>query len=204
MLQNRVDPFGNIIKTSARGGWMGNRGLLHDAGQVLVRQYRSKAWITCLLQFRGIRRKVMTPGLYTELFFWDEATAFAAGHRPCAECRRQDFLRFKMAWLAGNPQYGFDAKVHIAEIDEVIHRERIDMDGLKVIHAESPAVLPDGVFIVYKDTPCLVDRGGFRPWSPGGYGEPVEIPSASMVSVLTPASVVNALRAGYLPQLNLV
>src|ERR1700730_14192737 len=101
-LQNRVDPFGRLIRTTARGAWMGNRGLIHNEYQQIVRTFRLKAWITCRLEFKGWYRKVMSPNRYTELFFLDEATAFSAGHRPCAECRREDFNRFKAAWLQGN------------------------------------------------------------------------------------------------------
>src|SRR5580704_4179598 len=98
-LQNRVDPFGNLIRTAARGTMMGNRGgVLHDAGQEIVRDYKSRRWITCLLEFRERRRVVMSPNRYTELFFLDEAVAFAAGHRPCAECRRERYDSFKAAW----------------------------------------------------------------------------------------------------------
>ena len=103
MLQNRVDPFGNLIKTPARGSWLGNRGIIHNHNQEVVRPFKLKAWITCTLEFRGRKRQVMAPDRYTELFFLDEATSFAAGHRPCFECRREDALRFKSYWLKGNP-----------------------------------------------------------------------------------------------------
>src|SRR5882757_4708468 len=122
MLQNRVDPKGNIFKTSARGAWMGNRGVLHDGGKTILRPFRHKAWIICALQFKGRHRAIMAPNRWTELFFLDEATAFAAGHRPCFECRREDAVRFKAAWLRGNPEYGFDPKITIGKIDEVIHQ----------------------------------------------------------------------------------
>src|ERR1700743_3660322 len=102
MLQNRVDPQGNIIKTTARGAWMGNRGQLHNEQRQIVRPFKLKAWLTCLLQFNGRKREVMSPQRYTELFFLDEATAFAAGHRPCFECRRKDYDLFKSFWLQGN------------------------------------------------------------------------------------------------------
>ncbi|MEO8821838.1 MAG: hypothetical protein ABI267_08810 [Ginsengibacter sp.] len=95
MLQNRVDPFGNIIKTTARGSWMGNRGILHNDQQQVLRPFKLKAWITCKLEFNGRKRPVMAPHRYTGLFFLDEATSFAAGHRPCFECRRQDYHKFK-------------------------------------------------------------------------------------------------------------
>src|ERR1700761_7186777 len=110
MLQNRVDPMGNIIRTSARGAWMGNRGLIHDEHQHVLRPFRLKAWLICVLQFRNRKRVVMSPGQYTELFFFDEATAFSAGHRPCFECRRSDALLFRSCWIKGNPEYGFQEK----------------------------------------------------------------------------------------------
>src|ERR1700761_169648 len=132
MLQNRIDPKGNIIQTSARGAWMGNRGQLHDRGKTILRPFKLKAWITCVLEFKDRHRQVMAPGLYTELFFLDEATAFATGHRPCFECRRDDAKKFKTAWLKGNPEYQFNDKIAIGKIDDVIHAERIDKDGQKV------------------------------------------------------------------------
>jgi len=111
MLQNRVDPKGEIIKTEARGTLMGNRGVIHDAQRNIVRRYKHKAWITCSLHFKERHRIVMSPNRWTELFFLDEATAFAAGHRPCCECRKENFKLFKLCWLKGNSQYGFTAKV---------------------------------------------------------------------------------------------
>ena len=101
-MQNRVNPFGQIIETTARGLWMGTRGNIHNAERKIVRQFKLKAWITCRLEFKGRKRQMMMPNLYTELFFLDEATAFAAGHRPCCECRREDYNNFKAAWLKGN------------------------------------------------------------------------------------------------------
>ena len=199
MLQNRVDPFGNIIKTSARGAWMGNRGILHDDNQRICRLYKSKSWLTCVLQFRGRKRQVMAPGRYTELFFWDEAISFSAGHRPCFECRRKDAERFKSCWLAGNPGYGFDEGVSILEIDKIIHRERIGWHGLKNTHEERLHTLPDGCFISYRDMPYIIVAGAVFPWSDAGYGDQKELPSTEWISVLTPASIVNAFRAGYKP-----
>jgi hypothetical protein len=212
---------------------MGNRGLLHNERQEIVRSFKLKAWITCVLEFKGRRRKVMTPGLYTELFFLDEATAFAAGHRPCFECRREDALRFKRFWLEGNPEYGFDERTRIAEIDAVLHRERVDRGGQKVLFEEQFSALPNGSFIMLHEEAWLVADGLVYRWSPAGYGagEPgagavedgasglgsargktgvVEpggvigaaglVGAAGVVSVLTPRSVVNAFRAGYVPQ----
>ncbi len=200
-LQNRVDPFGELIRTKARGGWMGNRGLIHNEHQQIVRKFKLKAWITCRLEFKGRHRLVMTPNLYTELFFLDEATAFSAGHRPCAECRREDFNRFKAAWLTGNPAFGFDTKTAIGEIDEVLHRERIDGNGNKVTHVERLEALPPGSFLEYKGRPYIINQPNrVSVWTASGYEETIELPKGVEVVVLTPKSIVNTLRAGYIPQ----
>ena len=201
MLQNRVDPEGNIIRTSARGAWMGNRGILHDENQNVLRAFKLKAWITCVLEFRGRKRSVMAPNRYTELFFLDEATAFSAGHRPCFECRRQDAVRFKTYWLKGNPEYGFDERTPIAEIDNILHRERIGRKGLKVTHTEDIAGLPDGSCIRWKDKAGLVRGGEIFFWSSSGYEQAVPRPYSGPVEVLTPASFVKTFRAGYAPQM---
>lgn len=199
MLQNRVDPLGNLIKTKARGAWTGTRGLIHNDQQEIVRPFKLKAWITCRLEFKGRKRKMMSPGLYTELFFWDEATAFAAGHRPCCECRRADFDAFKMAWIAGNPQYGFTKKTSIREIDEVIHRQRINADQSKPTFEANLQDLPAGTFILHDDKPYLFTAGKLLLWTPFGYTEETTVPVLNKVVVLTPASVVNAFSAGYVP-----
>ncbi len=102
--QNRVTPFGEIIATSERGTFMGNRGILHDPDGRVRRKWVLKNWLVCVLEFRGRKRTVMTPNRYTELFFLDEATALAAGHRPCAECRHARFIDFCIAWKAGAPR----------------------------------------------------------------------------------------------------
>jgi hypothetical protein len=201
MLQNRVDPSGNIIRTAARGSWTGNRGVLHDEHQQIVRSFRLKAWITCRLEFKGRWRKVMTPNRWTELFFLDEATSFAAGHRPCFECRREDAVRFKSFWLAGNPEYGFDQRTAIREIDEILHKERLDRDGSKILFEEKTGILPDGVFVLFRNDPWLVMDGSMWLWSPVGYEKQIPLPGAGeKLRVLTPRSVMNALRAGYAAQ----
>ncbi len=200
MLQNRVDPKGNIIATSARGAWMGNRGQLHDRGKTILRPFKLQAWLTCVLQFNGRHREVMAPGLYTELFFLDEATAFAAGHRPCFECRRQDANRFKAAWLKGNPQYGFGSKIGISKIDAIIHTERIAKDGSKVTFEAAANGLPEGTFIELRGEPHLVNGGKVYLWTPFGYGDSETLPGG-MMKVLTPRSVVESLRAGYQVQM---
>jgi len=201
MLQNRVDPEGNLIATSARGAWMGNRGQLHGHGKTILRAFKLKAWITCLLQFRGRYRQVMTPNWYTELFFLDEATSFAAGHRPCFECRRPDYDRFKLFWLKGNPEYGLPEKTSIRCIDEILHRERIDTGGNKVTFTALLSDLPDGIFIRRNNQPFLLTAGQLFHWTPFGYETGIKANSAEEVTVLTPRSIVRAFKAGYRPQM---
>jgi hypothetical protein len=202
MLQNRVDPFGNIFRTPARGAWMGNRGVIHDEHKHIRKPFRTRAWITCVLQFKGRRRQVMTPRRWTELFFLDEATAFAAGHRPCFECRRQDALRFKTCWIKGNPVYGFDNNTPMDEIDRILHRERIDSNGRKLSYEALLQDLPDGAFIEMEGSAWLVTNDLVHEWTPFGYEKKIALSPQQPVSVLTPGSVVNAFRAGYLPQIH--
>src|SRR5688572_2180120 len=132
MLQNRVDPLGRLIETRARGSWLGNRGVIHNEHKQITRAFKHKAWITCALEFKGRKRTVMSPDRWTELFFLDEATAFAAGHRPCFECRREEALRFKSFWIQGNPEHSFHMKTSIQLIDNIIHSERIDANNKKI------------------------------------------------------------------------
>lgn len=174
---------------------MGNRGVIHNERKEIVRAFRLKAWITCVLSFKGRHRQVMKPDRWTELFFFDEATAFAAGHRPCFECRRADAMRFKRAWIEGNPSYGFDEKTPIGKIDAVLHAERVGSDGSKVSFVESFGALPNGSFIELGGEAYLVFNGLVHRWSPEGYGSGVSGPGGA-VRVLTPRSVVNAFRAG--------
>jgi hypothetical protein len=200
MLQNRVDPFGNIIKTPERGTWLGNRGVIHDHQKEIVRPYKLKAWITCVLQFKGRHRAIMSPDRWTELFFMDEATAFSAGHRPCAECRREDFNRFKKYWLIGNANAGFNLKTPIGQIDEIIHRERIDKNKRKITHRELAKELPDGAMIMISNRAYVKKAGRFYEWTAAGYENAGQVIDEE-VDVLTPASIVNCFRAGYMPQI---
>lgn len=199
MLQNRVDPFGDIIKTSARGSQMGNRGLLHNDKKEIVRPFKLKAWITCKLQFRDRKRVVMSPNLYTELFFLDEATSFSAGHRPCFECRRKDYNLFKISWLKGNPEYNFNVNTSIKDIDEIIHQERMAKDYSKVIDKENLASLPNGTFIIFENETYLLKDKLMHLWTPFGYEKGIEPPKIESLKILTPKSIVNAFRAGYIP-----
>lgn len=201
MLQNRVNPMGEIISTAARGAWMGNRGLLHNDRKEIVRPFRLLAWITCVLSFKERKRIVMSPGLYTELFFMDEATAFAAGHRPCYECRREDARRFKQYWLLGNPAHHFNDKTSINEIDAILHKERMGAGNTKVTFRANISELPDGTFVWLDEKPFLIKGDWLYQWSPAGYGTGIAKPNKMEVTVLTPASTVHAFKAGYVPQM---
>ena len=204
MLQNRVDPFGNLIKTKARGAWTGTRGVLHNDQQEIIRSFKLKAWLTCRLEFKGRKRKMMSPNRYTELFFLDEATAFAAGHRPCCECRREDFNKFKTLWLKANPEYGFDKKISIQKIDSVIHSERMNADQSKKNYEENIHDLPNGSFISINNNPYLVLDKQLFLWTPFGYEKGIALRGIGKITVLTPRSVVNSFRGGYVPQISVV
>ena len=198
-LQNRVTPSGEIIATPYRGMFTGNRGIIHDpATRTLLRKrWTSPAWITCVCEFRGRRRKVMATRSWTELFFLDEATALAAGHRPCFFCRRADATRFRAAWQQGNGVASIGAR----EIDAVLHLERLDR-GRKRLHPlpASWAELPDGAMLQSgSDSYLNVQRRALR-WSPAGYvAAPASLDDALL---LTPPSTLRALTAGYRPMLH--
>jgi hypothetical protein len=204
--QNRVTPFGQIIATPERGTLMGNRGVLHDGEGRIKRGWQVRRWIVCVLEFRGRRRAVMTPGSYTELFFLDEATALASGHRPCAECRHARFLDFCNAWRLAYP--GDDAFQHrptANEIDSRLHAERVASDRSKRTFTAVLDGLPDGVFVALEAAggqAYLVWGDGLFPWSPGGYGGPRPRPQGVSAVVLTPPSTVTAIRAGYAPEVH--
>lgn len=199
--QNRVTPFGEIVATPARGTFMGNRGVLHNAAGVIVRPYQVQRWIICQLSFKGRQRVVMTPGRYTELFFLDEATALAAGHRPCVECRRAAYIAFRDAWTAAQPTIGKSGGyVKVDELDRVLHQERISLSGKKVTYVALLSDLPDGVFVVVGERPCLLWQDALFPWSAEGYQDPLPKDGGLRVLVLTPRSIVGALHQGYVPQ----
>jgi hypothetical protein len=200
MLQNRVDPLGRFIKTSARGSWMGNRGVIHMHKQI-TKPFKHKAWITCALEFKGRKRTVMMPGRWTELFFLDEATAFAAGHRPCFECRKGDAQRFKSCWLKGNPVHNFNMTTSINLIDAIIHGERIDKEKKKVMHQQVSSDIPEGTFILMNDDAYVFTNSRLHRWTAFGYEDGIPVPEGSTLTVLTPHSIVNAFRAGYTPQI---
>jgi len=194
--RNRVTPTGEIIATPSRGLFIGNRGVLHNSDGEIVRTFRGKRWIICLLDFKDRRRQVMTPGRYTELFFLDEATALAAGHRPCRECRRADFDRFAALWRQVNGGTGM-----ADEMDAVLHRERLTDEKMLV---SSLADLPDGVFVQQRDgNSLLVWQGYLWLWSPVGYTERLPLVVSEPLTLLTPPPTVAVLAAGYTPVVHL-
>ena len=171
---------------------MGNRGVLHNAQGEIVRAYQGKRWITCLLEFKGRRRAVMTPGRYTELFFLDEATALAAGHRPCRECRRQEFDRFAAIWREVHGGTG-----RAEEMDRQLHVER--MADPKQTYA-TLADLPDGVFVQNENSEALlIWQRQLHLWTPFGYCTTFPFTISGPFTLLTPPSTVQVIRAGYSP-----
>jgi len=200
-LQNRVTPFSTIEAAPHRGLFMGNRGRLHDDHRrLVVTGWRSLAWLICALEFRGRHRTVMAPHHYTELFFLDEAVALAAGHRPCAECRRPAFRAFMTAWAgnAGPPP-------RATELDAALHRDRVArLRG----HKHAPATLatvPFGAFFVLPSsdgTPWIQLDDCAAAWSHAGYTGWARWPTSIEVDVLTPPATLAALRAGYRPILH--
>jgi hypothetical protein len=206
-LQNRVTPEGEIIATPYRGLLMGNRGgVFHGPGQSLgSRRWATKQWIACVLEFKSRHREVMQPNRYTELFFLDEATALAAGHRPCFECRRADADRFAELWAK---VHGSSERARAPAMDEVLHAQRLDRDRRKVTFRARRSDVPSAVFIRYAEDgaqarPYLVVGQRLLAWHPRGYTA-VLSPSAVIdeVDVLTPASIVAVLSAGYRPMLH--
>jgi hypothetical protein len=180
---------------------MGNRGLLHNDKQEITRSFKLTAWITCRLAFNNRKRKVMSPRRYTELFFLDEATAFAAGHRPCFECRRAEFNVFKSLWLKGNPEYGFTLSTPIGEIDKILQSERLNEKKEKVTFEENIDQIPEGAFVQISGKAFLIAGGLLHQWSPAGYFRSTGLPKTQKLIMLTPRSIINTFRAGYSPQI---
>ena len=195
-LRNRVTPFGELVADPARGLVYGNRGCLHDETGRIRRRFAGKRWIGCRLEFRGWQRgPLLQPGRFTELFFLDEATAFAAGHRPCALCRRADYGRFGEIWGDLHPgQKGADA------IDAQLHAERV-APGTRShrLHAARFDRLPDGAFVLEEGEPRLVLGAALLRWTPGGYAERTPRPSRGEAVLITPPSLAAVLHAGWEP-----
>ena len=201
-LQNRVDPFGEMHAVAARGTMFGNRGgCMHRDKKLVGRPWTNERWICCLLEYKGRRRKLMVDGFYTELFFLDEATAFAAGHRPCMECRRPDANRFIEAW--GRAHLGGQRPRTVSHIDEIAHRERVDPATKR--QRTRPVLLstvPDGAMVTLDaepSQPLLLWRGRLHRWSFDGYASATPAPGDVGVTLLTPPSFAIAFSAGYTP-----
>jgi hypothetical protein len=198
-LQNRVTPLGEIVAIPQRGMFTGNRGIIHDprTRTLLSRRWTTKAWIVCVCEYKGVRRDVMGRRSWTELFFLDEATAFAAGHRPCFFCRREAAEAFRAAWAAGNG----GERPYAAQMDDVLHRERLE-NGRKRLHPLPLPIdeLPDGVVVASGTASYLIaGRRTFR-WTETGYQKHHH--SLSNAKLVTPPSTVRALCAGYRPILH--
>jgi hypothetical protein len=200
-LQNRVLPTQEIVAEAGRGLLMGNRGTLHDPDrQLRTARWRSKAWICCVLDWKGVQRDPMPPGRWTALFFFDEATALAAGHRPCAYCRRRDYLRYAGHWTSGR---GLSERPRAAVMDAQLHLERVEPHTRRQRTTVADlSELPDGAMIWYDERPALVLGGKVLGWSWHGYAAPVEPPGRTQVVVLTPPSNLVVLKAGFAPLLH--
>jgi hypothetical protein len=188
--RNRVTPFGEIVAIEQRGLFMGNRGSLHR-DRTIVRPWQVRRWITCVLEFKGWVAPRWVPGRWTPLFFWDEAVALAAGHRPCALCRRVDFKRWMDGW-----ESAFGDRPKVDPVDRRLHVERLDGRRQRR-HPMRWVDLPVGAFVVVGDVPAVVLADRLVQWSPAGYGAATDRPAVGDAVVLTPPSTVAVLRHGY-------
>ena len=201
-LQNRVLPTGEIVADPARGLLMGNRGCIHRPDRTLgPARWRTKMWISCVLVWRDVRRDVMPPGRWTALFFLDEATAMAAGHRPCGYCRREDYLAYAGAWQQAA---GLAQRLRAGEMDTVLHAERVDSRTRRQrTHPARAGDLPDGAMVRHDGVTGLLTGGRVLPWSFEGYlSDPILVEPGTSVELLTPPSSVAAMTAGYRPMLH--
>ncbi len=195
--RNRVTPMGDIIATGLRGGWLGNRGILHR-GHDVVSFHRSDLWIICALQHKDWRLPQWQPGHFTVLFFHDEAVAMAAGHRPCALCRRDEYRAFSTA-VADRMPVGRSAK----ELDRLLHAERLHRrTHRRRLHQLAWPDLPDGTFALQDGIPVLVLAGRVITWTDGGYTAAAPRPSSGTATVITPPTTIAALHAGYPVQID--
>ena len=196
-LQNRVLPTGQIVAIPERGGFTGNRGILHGPDHQLgAARWKHKAWICCVLNWQDRKRPVMTGRNWTELFFLDEAVAMAAGHRPCAYCRRADYNRYRDAWERATGH-----RIKAPAMDAILHTARVNRDRSQVRYRADLAALPDGAMILIANQPALIWRGQIYPYTPSGYGARTPKTASGGVTVLTPAPMVAVLAAGYVPHI---
>lgn len=202
--QNRVDPFSNLIATPARGHFMGNRGELHDHRERIVRHHAGKRWLLCSLRFGDHHQTIMEPGRYTQLFFLDEVTALAAGHRPCHTCLRGKYEAFRDTWTRANPDMAVNKRLLADELDMALHAERLTPSAEKRTYREGVEYLPDGAFVSLPDNSgaYLVLGNHLLLWSASGYTRRIARPSDLEVEVLTPYSIVRTLAHGYTPDID--
>jgi hypothetical protein len=199
--RNRVTPEGEIVAIDQRGLFMGNRGSVHRDRRI-VRPWQVRRWITCVLEYKGWVAPKWEPGRWTPLFFWDEAVALAAGHRPCALCRRGDFNAWLDAW-----QSAFGERPRVDPMDRRLHADRVE-GKVQRRHTRAWSDLPDGAFASLDSgrdgmaVPALVLADRLVPWSPEGYGSPVERPGRGDAAVLTPRASVEVLGHGYRPEVH--
>ncbi len=196
--RNRVTPYGELIAVPDRGMFWGNRGCIHDDEGDIVRYSRGRTWATCVLEYKGIRRTLMAPRRLTELFFLDEATALAAGHRPCGECRLSEYRSFREAWSIahGGPE------ARAPEIDRRLHEDRLSARGIKRLWSRRLDRLPDATMVELDGRSWLVLGDELLAWSPAGYDDRRERGGREETSILTPEATVGVLEAGYLPVLH--
>jgi len=199
-LQNRVDPFGELHAVSSRGSLMGNRGILHDDQQRIRRQWSHKSWVTCALAYGNVKRAVFAPNNYSELFFLDEATSLAAGHRPCNTCQRQRYVEFKRAWIKANMADQGQIFVAAPQLDSVMHMERAIPGGGKRTFDAFVSELPLGTMFEHEGNAYLVWVRGILRWSFDGYARAPSTMPSHPVRVLTPASIVRMYRVGFVPR----
>lgn len=196
--RNRVTPLGDVEAFPLRGAWTGNRGVLHR-GREIVRFHAGNLWITCALEFRGRWREQWLPNRWTHLFFYDEAVSFAAGHRPCGECRHKSYQAYKRAWAdahGGHPPSAgeMNRQLHGERLFRGTHRRRLHELGWRD--------LPDGTFALVDGEPALVLGNGLVGWTREGYGTPTPLPRSGTATVITPPSSIEVLRAGYPVQID--
>jgi hypothetical protein len=196
--RNRVTPLGDVEAFGPRGAWTGNRGVLHS-GREIVRFHAGNLWITCALEFRGRWREQWLPNRWTHLFFHDEAVSFAAGHRPCGECRHTSYQAYKRAWAdarGGHPPSagGMNRRLHGERLFRGTHLRRL--------HNIAWRDLPDGTFALVDGEPALVLLGALVGWTREGYGTPAVLPRSGTATVITPPSSIEVLRAGYPVQID--
>lgn len=203
-LCNRIDPWGRLSDNPSKAGLvMGNRGILHDEHRNIVKRWTTIAWVACDPNYRAISRKpLFSPGSYSELFFLDEATAFSAGHRPCAYCQRNRFNAFKAAWAASVPHKAGEALLPIGEIDRVLHRERTARGVEKITFSAQVDGLPDGCMFALGTDVYLVHRGAHLRWSFNGYARAAALPLSTEVSVLTPRTMLLLYAKGFRPSVH--